>query len=192
MLALAIRERLASHWCSSETSSQGIPSGCSFGVSVRLLAASNPAVCGDPADSGPIVSREYLGADLHRRDSETLVRADGACPDSVGSGGGVYEHGVPVSALLALVEDARSLVGGIGLRAKALLVSAEVIASAGPPPWGLLDACRSPPPLLSVVRVYATNWMTDGRRKQERFLSVVVTTKDVYTNLSYPHTSRCM
>ena len=66
-------------------------------------------MCGDPADIDFIISSEYSGADLDRRDSEAPIRADGV-------GGGVYEHGISVSALLTLVEDWKSLVGGIGLR----------------------------------------------------------------------------
>ena len=100
---------------------------------------------GDPADSDFTVSSEYSGADLHRRDSEALFRADGVCPYPIDGGGGVYEHGEPVSALLVLVEGAKSLVDGIGLRAEGVLVSAEVVVPAGPSPWGLPDARRSHP-----------------------------------------------
>ena len=120
---------------------------------VRLLVTGNPVMCRDPADSDLIVSREYSGAYRHRRGSEALSKASGVCPDSVGGGGGVYEHGVSVSALLALVEDGKDLVDGMGLRAEALLVSAEVVASAGPSPWGPPDACHPYPPAIQARAV---------------------------------------
>ena len=108
---------------------RGAPSGCSLGVSVSLLIALDPVMCRDLADSDFIVSSEYSGADLHRRIAKRLTRADG--------GSRAHKHGVSVSALLALVEDAKSLVGGIGPHAKYLFIRAEVVSSADPSHWGL-------------------------------------------------------
>lgn len=91
-------------------------------------------MCGDSADSDLAASGEISGADLHRRDGEALTWDDGICPDSVDGSGRVYEHGVSVSAFLTLVKGTESLVDGVGLRAEDLLVRAEVVTLASPPP----------------------------------------------------------
>ena len=65
-------------------------------------------------DGDCIVPSQGVRADLHEGDGEVLAWPNGTLSYSVNGGRGVHENGVPMAAPLSLVEDAQSLVYGIG------------------------------------------------------------------------------
>ena len=75
----------------------------------------------------------------------SLAGAEGVAPHSVDGGGGVDEHCVPVTVLLALVQGAKGLVYCKGLRVEDLFFGSEVVAASDPPILGPPDVCRSHP-----------------------------------------------